>query len=345
MKIKVGIIGASGYGGVELLRLLLAHDEVEIIAISSQSYIGQNISELYPSFYKIIDMVFVSDEEVLDQSDVIFAALPHGLSEKYGMYCDQHEKKFIDLGADFRLDKETDYQQWYGLDYSEKSLHEKQIYGLSEVNRDEIKNASLIGNPGCYPTSITLGLYPLLKEKLNESNEIIIDSKSGTTGAGKALSEDTHFPRCNESFHPYKLSTHRHTPEIEQELSKMNENDIQVTFVPHLLPVNRGIISTIYVSLKKDITFKDIIKTYHQYYDKEFFIRVLDEGKVADLKFVKYSNYCDISLHYDSRNHKLIVVSAIDNMVKGAAGQAIQNMNIMCGIEETKGLKMIAPSF
>lgn len=345
MKIKAGIIGASGYAGAELLRLLFNHEDVDVVAISSQSYLGQMISDLYPSFYEICDMKFESDQDVLEKSEVVFASLPHGLSEKYAKYCDENKKKFIDLGADFRLDEEKDYQQWYKLDYHEKKLHEKQVYGLSEVNREKIKNATLIGNPGCYPTSITLGLYPLLKEKMNASMNIIIDSKSGTTGAGKSLSEDTHFPRCNESFHPYKLGSHRHTPEIEQELSKMAENQIQVTFIPHLLPVNRGIVSTIYVDLKENITLDDVIKVYHHYYDQEYFVRVLPKGKVADLKFVKYSNFCDISLHYDERYHRLIVVSTIDNMVKGAAGQAIQNMNIMYGIDETKGLKMVAPSF
>jgi len=343
--IKVGIIGASGYAGAELLRILLNHDEVEIVSIGARSYQGQPISDLYPSFLGICDMVFESDEDVLEKADMVFASLPHGLSEKYAKYCDEHGKKFIDLGADFRLDDEKDYQQWYQLDYHEKALHEKQVYGLSEVNREAIKKASLIGNPGCYPTSITLGLYPLLKEKMNASDSFVIDSKSGTTGAGKSLTEDTHFPKCNESFHPYKLGTHRHTPEIEQELSKMAKSHIHVTFVPHLLPINRGIISTICIPLKQEVSFEDVEKAYHDYYDQEYFVRVLPKGKVADLKFVKYSNYCDISLHYDSRLHQVIVVSTIDNMVKGAAGQAIQNMNLMYGIEETKGLKMVPPSF
>lgn len=343
--IKAGIIGASGYAGAELFRLLLNHDEVEVVAISSQSYLGQHISDLYPSFYGINDMIFMSDEEVLSKADVVFASLPHGLSEKYAKYCDQNNKKFIDLGADFRLDDEADYQKWYQLDYHEKELHQKQVYGLSEINRELIKDATIIGNPGCYPTSITLGLYPLLKNQFYKNDHIVIDSKSGTTGAGKSLSEDTHFPRCNESFHPYKIATHRHTPEIEQELSKMADQKINVTFVPHLLPINRGIVSTMYVALKDDVTFDQVKDAYHQCYDDEYFVRVLKDGKIADLKFVKYSNYCDISLHYDERAHQLIVVSVIDNMVKGAAGQAIQNMNIMYGIEETKGLKMVASSF
>ena len=343
--IKVGIIGVSGYAGAELLRLLLNHDEVKVVSIGARSYQGQPISDLYPSFYQVCDMICESDEDVLQKAELIFASLPHGLSEKYAKYCDENNKKFFDLGADFRLDSEQDYQEWYKLDYHEKALHDKQVYGLSEVNREKIKTATLIGNPGCYPTSITLGLYPLLKEKLNLNKHIIIDSKSGTTGAGKSLSEDTHFPKCNESFHPYKLGTHRHTPEIEQELSKMANDDIQVTFTPHLLPVNRGIVSTIYVDLKPEVSLDDVYQIYQNYYSQEYFVRVLPKGKIADLKFVKYSNFCDISLHLDERYHRLIIVSTIDNMVKGAAGQAIQNMNIMYGLEETKGLKMVPPSF
>ena len=239
--IKVGIIGASGYAGAELYRLLLNHPHVEIVAISSQSYEGKMISHLYPSFYGVFDMTFTNDQEVIEKADMIFASLPHGLSEKYAKQCDEQGKKFIDLGADFRLDQEKDYQQWYQHDYQYPQLHEKQVYGLSEVNREQIKQASIIGNPGCYPTSITLGLYPLLKNHMHKDEKIIIDSKSGTTGAGKSLTEDTHFPKCNESFHPYKIASHRHTPEIEQELSKMAHQAVHVMFTPHLLPVNRGI--------------------------------------------------------------------------------------------------------
>lgn len=343
--IKAGIIGASGYAGAEVVRLLLNHDEVEIVAISSHSYLGQTFSSLYPSFYTVFDMEFIKDSEVIELSDVVFASLPAGLSEKYAFECAQSGKKFIDLGADFRLDKEEDYKLWYGNEYQEKELHEKQVYGLTEVNREKIRKASIIGNPGCYPTSVTLGLYPLLKEKLNSSSHIMIDSKSGTTGAGKGLSDNTHFSKCNESFHPYKVATHRHTPEIEQELSKMAGESISVTFVPHLLPVNRGIISTIYVPIKEGIDENDIDQIYHKYYDDEYFVRVLPKGSIADLKYVQYSNFCDISLHFDKRTNTLVIVSTIDNMVKGAAGQAIQNMNLMFNIEETKGLKGNGPSF
>lgn len=343
--VKVGIIGASGYAGAELYRLLLNHPHVEIVAISSQSYEGKMISHLYPSFYGVFDMTFTNDQEVIEKADMIFASLPHGLSEKYAKQCDEQGKKFIDLGADFRLDQEKDYQQWYQHDYQYPQLHEKQVYGLSEVNREQIKQASIIGNPGCYPTSITLGLYPLLKNHMHKDEKIIIDSKSGTTGAGKSLTEDTHFPKCNESFHPYKIASHRHTPEIEQELSKMAHQAVHVMFTPHLLPVNRGIISTIYVPLKDNVDFDDVYDIYQMTYQDEYFIRVLPKGQVADLKFVQYSNFCDISLHYDERYHQLIVVSTIDNMVKGAAGQAIQNMNLMYGFDEKEGLMMVPASF
>lgn len=343
--VKVGIIGASGYAGAELYRLLLNHPHVEIVAISSQSYEGKMISHLYPSFYGVFDMTFTNDQEVIEKADMIFASLPHGLSEKYAKQCDEQGKKFIDLGADFRLDQEKDYQQWYQHDYQYPQLHEKQVYGLSEVNREQIKQASIIGNPGCYPTSITLGLYPLLKNHMHKDEKIIIDSKSGTTGAGKSLTEDTHFPKCNESSHPYKIASHRHTPEIEQELSKMAHQAVHVMFTPHLLPVNRGIISTIYVPLKDNVDFDDVYDIYQKTYQDEYFIRVLPKGQVADLKFVQYSNFCDISLHYDERYHQLIVVSTIDNMVKGAAGQAIQNMNLMYGFDEKEGLMMVPASF
>ena len=232
--IKVGIIGASGYAGAELYRLLLNHPHVEIVAISSQSYEGKMISDLYPSFYGVFDMTFTNDQKVIEKADMIFASLPHGLSEKYAKQCDEQGKKFIDLGADFRLDQEKDYQQWYQHDYQYPQLHEKQVYGLSEVNREQIKQASIIGNPGCYPTSITLGLYPLLKNHMHKDEKIIIDSKSGTTGAGKSLTEDTHFPKCNESFHPYKIVSHRHTPEIEQELSKMAHQAVHVMFTQYM---------------------------------------------------------------------------------------------------------------
>lgn len=343
--IKVGVIGASGYAGAELVRLLANHPHVALSAIASHSYVGKRIDALYPGMFQCLDLYFVESEEVIETCDVIFASMPHGHSEPLAKACDEKGKVFIDLGADFRLDKETDYETWYGLSYQESALHEKQVYGLPEFAREKIKTAKLIGNPGCYPTASALGLYPLMKHHLLDASHIIIDAKSGVTGAGKGLSETGHFPRCNESFHPYKVASHRHTPEIEQTLTMMGETPARITFVPHLLPINRGIIATIYADLTTSISYDEIYDLYVKQYAKEPFVRVLQKGSCADLKFVQYSNYCDISIHLDERCNRVIVVAAIDNMIKGAAGQAIQNMNLICGFDETCGLTMIAPSF
>lgn len=345
MKTKVGIIGASGYAGEELVRILLNHPHVEITSVGARSYIGQKISELFPSLYNIIDDVLVSDEEVLNKSDVVFASLPHGLSEKYAKYCVEKNKIFIDLGADFRLDNEEDYKEWYNLEYNEKELHKLQVYGLCEFNRDKIKNAKILGNPGCYVTSVTLGLYPLIKNNLVDLSTIIVDAKSGVTGSGRALSQVSHFPDCNESFAPYKIATHRHTPEIEQTLSYMSNEKVTITFVPHLLPLNRGIISTMYLQRKNDMKLEDIHKLYVEHYSKEKFVRVLPLSECANLKNVRMSNYCDISIHDDSRTNRIIIVSTLDNMIKGAAGQAVQNFNIIMGYEEDCALNMVPPAF
>lgn len=344
-QVQVGIIGASGYAGAELVRLLWNHPLVEISAISSQSYAGKKISELYPGFYQICDMVFVEEEEVIAKSDIIFASLPHGLSEPIARKCYDAGKKFIDLGADFRLHKEVDYEEWYQLSYQDPQLHKLQVYGLPELYREAIQDALIIGNPGCYPTSVALAMAPVLKMGLANEKHIIIDAKSGTTGAGKGLSETTHFPRCNEAFAPYKVAKHRHTPEIEQTLSELCGHQAEITFTPHLLPVNRGIISTIYVDLIDETSIEELYEVYCQFYALETFVRVLPLGQTADLKYVQYSNYCDISIHMDERNQRLVLVSAIDNMVKGAAGQAIQNMNIICGFTESTGLLMVPASF
>lgn len=344
-KVKAGVVGASGYAGAELVRLLWNHPFVEVSAISSKSYTGKQISDLYPGFYMICDMVFEEEDDVIEKSDIIFASLPHGLSEPIARKCYDAHKKFIDLGADFRLKDEADYQEWYKLAYKDPELHKLAIYGLPELYREKIKGASIIGNPGCYPTSIALALAPIMKMGIVNEKDIIIDAKSGTTGAGKGLSETTHFPRCNESFAPYKIAAHRHTPEIEQTLSDLCGEQANITFTPHLLPVNRGIISTIYVNLTDEVNIEELYAAYVKFYEKEQFVRVLPLGSTADLKYIKYSNYCDISLHLDTRNHRLILVSAIDNMVKGAAGQAIQNMNILYEFEEGTGLGMIPASF
>lgn len=343
--IKVGIIGATGYAGAELVRILINHPEAEISGVCSVSFEGKPISDVYPSLCGICDMVCADAETVIDASDIVFACVQHGISQQFAEKCSKKNVKFIDLGADFRLENEDDYKEWYGGSYICQELHEKAVYGLPELFRDQIAKTDVIANPGCYPTSIALGLYPALKNGLVSADGIIIDSKSGVTGSGRGLSDTTHYPACNEAFSPYKIAAHRHTPEIEQTLSKIAGTGLKVLFVPHLLPVNRGIVSTIYAQLQKSVTMKEIREAYEKAYGDEYFVRVMEDGKVANLRNVKCSNFCDISLHMDSRTNTLIVVSAIDNMVKGAAGQAIQNMNILFSLPEKTGLTMVPTSF
>lgn len=342
-KIKAGIIGATGYVGVELLRLLINHDKVEVTAIGSNSYVGKDIVELYPSIGYKNSMICIENEKVIDMCDVVFTALPHGVSEKFAIKAIESKKKVIDLGADFRIKDEEIYSKWYGVSFIDETLHKKAIYGLSEIYEDDIKDADIIANPGCYPTSISLPLIPLLSSKLIKCNNIIIDSKSGLTGAGRELSFSSHFTEVNENITAYKIGKHRHTPEIEQNLSEAYKEKINVVFTPNLIPVNRGILSTIYCAKEDNISINQIYEKLTDYYEYKEFIEILPLGKVASLKNVKLSNKCAISLH--ENGDTLIICSAIDNMIKGAAGQAIQNMNIMFGIDETTGLKNIAPSF
>ena len=343
--VKVGIIGATGYAGAELVRLLLGHPMVEIAAVSSVSYEGKQLTEVFPNLAGAIDMTLVTADEVVEASEVVFASLPHGLSEPIARRCFDKGALFIDLGADFRLYDEADYREWYKLEYKDPELHRSAVYALCEIYRERIRQARIIGNPGCYPTSIALGLYPLLKAKEVRADSIIIDSKSGVTGAGRGLTLGSHYPECNEAISAYKAAAHRHTPEIEQTLSDVSGEKITVTFVPHLLPVNRGILSTIYASLKEDIRPEEVRKLYEDAYGGEKFVRLMPEGKFADIKNVRCSNFCDISLHHDSRTGRVIITSAIDNMVKGAAGQAIQNMNIVLGFDEDCGLRTLPHSF
>lgn len=337
---KVGIIGATGYAGVELVRILLGHKNVEIAALSSVSYEGQSIDKVYPSLKKICTKNLVSADEVLNSCDLIFGSLPHGLSEEFAVKCVASGKLFIDLGADFRL-SESDYKEWYKGEYKNADVHEKSAYCIPELHRERLIGKSVVGNPGCYPTSISLGLAPIVKAELIDLCSIIIDSKSGVSGAGKSLSATSHYVECNENFNPYKIAAHRHTPEIEQNIGELAGKAVKVLFVPHLLPVNRGIESTIYVNLSAQISYDDIIKLYKDFYKNEQFVRVLDKGETSCLSGVRMSNYCDISLHLDVRTNRLIIVSCIDNLVKGAAGQAIQNMNILFGYDEGEGLQLV----
>lgn len=344
-KMKVGIIGATGYAGVELVRLLLAHDGVELAAVSSVSFEGKSINEIYPSLNKIYTETLLDDVKVVEKCDVIFGALPHGLSEKIAKVCIDKNKIFVDLGADFRLNDESVYKKWYGLDYAYPTLHEGAVYSIPELHRAKLVNAKIVANPGCYPTSVALGIAPAVKAGLVSVKGIIVDSKSGVTGAGRSLSQTTHFPDCNEAFGAYKVAGHRHNPEIEQTISELANESATVTFVPHLLPVNRGIESTIYADLAKTASAEEVHKLYTDFYKNEKFVRVLPLGQSANIKNVTLSNYCDISVHLDEHTKKLVVSSVIDNMVKGASGQAIQNMNILCGFEESMGIDFIPPAF
>ena len=345
--LKVGIIGATGYVGAELMRLLLNHSKVKIEAISSVSFEGLDFSSIYKNFYNITNLKCENQKDVIEKCDLIFAALPHGLSEEIADLVYKKDKILIDLGADFRLDNESDYKKWYGKNFAFKELHEKSIYALPEFNRNEIKNYKIIANPGCYPTSIELALMPLLKNSLIETKNIICDSKSGASGAGRGLNLKTHYPELNENFAPYNIGAHRHTPEIEQCLSKISNKDVTVTFTPHLLPINRGIISTIYCFPKNNekLDLNTIHSLYEDFYKDEKFINVLPLNDVASIKDVKYTNNCNISIHSNHRGDGLIIVSSIDNMIKGAAGQAIQNMNILLGFNEDEGLNLISPGF
>lgn len=343
--IKIGIIGATGYVGAELLRLLLSHPKVEVAALSSVSFEGQEISKVYTNFFNKTGLICESADDVVTKCDVIFTALPHGLSEDIAKKAIDNKKICIDMGADFRLSNEAEYEEWYGKKFTQPEIHTNSVYGLPELNREQIKGCSLIANPGCYPTTIELGLMPLLKNSLIKLEGIICDSKSGTTGAGRGLTLNTHFPEENETFAPYKVGAHRHTPEIEETLSKMANDKVSVTFTPHLLPINRGILSTIYCAPKAKVNLEEIHKLYVDFYKDEPFVNILPLGETASIKNVRLTNDCFISLHLNHRQDQIIVVSSIDNMIKGAAGQAIQNMNIILGFDETEGLNLIAPSF
>ncbi len=344
-KIKAGVVGATGYAGAEICRLILGHPDAELTAVSSVSFEGMALSQVYPAYRDVCGAVCGTEEQVIEQSDVVFAALPHGLSQELAAKCDALGKTFIDMGADFRLENEADYKEWYGGEYTDKALHQKAVYGLPEFFRKDIKGKKLIANPGCYTTAVPLALAPALENGLIEPAGIIADCKSGVTGAGRKPTQQNHYPELNESFTAYKVASHRHTPEMEQTLSRLSGKEIKLTFVPHLLPINRGILATCYGRLAPGATKEKIWEAYHARYDREFFVRLLPEGQAANVKHVWYTNYCDVSLFTDARTGTFIAVSAIDNMGKGAAGQAVQNMNLSFGLEETAGLQLVPPAF
>ena len=337
--VKAAIFGASGYTGQELTRILLGHPHVKLVAVTSRRFASLPVAEVFPSLYGLTKLKYqnASPEEIASLCDVVFLALPHGVSMTIAPVFIAAGKKVIDLSADYRLRDLATYEAWYAKHSSAQILKDA-VYGIPELYRIKIKNAKLVANPGCYPTSIILGLAPALKNKLIDVSTVIADSSSGVSGAGRDPQTGSLFCEVDGGFKAYKVGNHRHTPEIEQELSTLACENFAITFTPHLLPVKRGILSTIYASLKKDITLPEIYALYSSFYAAEIFVRVCPAGSYPNISSVTGSNYCDIGIAHDPRTKRLIIIAAIDNLIKGAAGQAVQNMNIVCSLEEDAGL-------
>lgn len=345
-KTKVAIVGGTGYTGQELLRLLSLHPAVELVAVTSRSYAGKEIAHVFPNLRKSVS-IHCSEQSMEDlalQSDLIFLALPHG--EAASMVTNEilQSAKVIDLGADFRLANPSEYKEWYHLEHANPDLLKEATYGLCELNRKQIQGSRLIANPGCYATCSILALTPLLKANLVDSSTLIIDAKSGVSGAGRGLALGSHFNECNENIKAYALASHRHTPEIEQELQRQSGLELKLSFTPHLVPMQRGILVTAYANLNDGVSVEAIQAAYDSCYTDSQFIRLYpndDSGVLPETRWVTGSNYCDIALRIDQRTNRIIVIAALDNLVKGAAGQAIQNMNLMCGFKESTGLEYV----
>lgn len=341
--LKVAIIGGSGYTGGELLSLLLYHTEVEITAITSEKSAGKSVAQLFPNLKDKTDLIFEKNvpPTISKKADFVFLCLPHCAAMDSAKAYLKYGKKVVDLSADFRLRDYKVYEKWYKEKHTAKDLLKKAVYGLPELYRGKIKNAELVANPGCYPTSAILAIAPLLKSKWAKgiALPIVIDSKSAVSGAGRAAEVAYLFTEANESVRAYKIGTHRHTPEMEQELSRAANKNIKVSFTPHLIPMNRGILSTIYI--KKNIDANALLLHYKDFYENEPFVRILNSGSLPDTKNVRGSNICEFGIVEDKRTGMTIIVSAIDNLIKGASGQAIQNMNIMQGFDEGCGLNLL----
>lgn len=340
---KTAIIGGSGYGAVELARLLHHHPYAELTQIISQSKVGTPFSEIYPHLVTIIDqpMIELNIEKLADDIDVVFFATPSDVSHKLIDKFLDKDLKCIDLSGDFRLNDPAQYQEWYGFDTNGADYLDQAVYGLSEINQQEIKNAQLIANPGCYPTAILLSLIPAVEKALIDHRSIIIDGKTGVSGAGRGLSLNVHYSEMNENTKAYQLGKHKHIPEIEQELSLKSADPVRVNFTPHIVPMTRGILTTTYTDLVVETSVEEVIALYNEYYKDHPFVRIRKAGQLPSTKEVYGSNYCDIGLHVDERTNKLIIVSVIDNLVKGASGQAIQNLNLMAGWDEQAGLQQV----
>ena len=340
--INVGIAGASGYTGIELVKLISNHPKTKLCIVTSNSYKGKSLTDIFPSMRGFENLI-CEDLDIKSLShkiDLIFLALPHKVSMEHVPALLEHNIKVIDLSADYRFSDANAYESAY-QNHTSKHLLKESVYGLSELYRDRIKGSNLVGNPGCYPTSILLPLLPLLKEGLILPDGIISDSKSGVSGAGRSLSPATHFCETNESFNAYKVGSHRHTPEINEILSVHSQQKINITFVPHLLPLTRGMLSTIYVRAANGVGENNIRNAYHSYYGDEPFVRILDKNYYPAISHVKGTNCCDMGFYFDEKTKQIIIVSVIDNLLKGAAGQAVQNMNIMFGLKDETGLDSV----
>ena len=346
--IKAGIIGATGYAGNELVRILMGHKEVEIKWYGSRSYIDKKYAEVYQNMFQIVDDVCLDDnmEELAEQVDVIFTATPQGFLA--GVLTEEILKKtkIIDLSADFRIKDVAVYEKWYGIEHKSPQFIEEAVYGLCEINRDKVKGARLVANPGCYTTCSILTAYPLVKEGLINPDTLIVDAKSGTSGAGRGAKLPNLFCEVNENMKAYGVTSHRHTPEIEEQLGYAAGKEVMINFTPHLVPMNRGILATEYATLKRKSdgslpSYEEVKAAYDKYYAKETFVRVLEKDVLPETKWVEGSNYVDINFKIDGRTGRVVMMGALDNLVKGAAGQAVQNMNLLFGFDETEGLKLV----
>ena len=338
--IKAGIMGATGYAGGVLARLLLQRDDVEITWYGSKSYVDQKYASVFKNMVQFVDDACMDDnmEALAEQADVIFTATPQGFCASLMNETVLSKAKVIDLSADYRIKDVAVYEKWYNIEHKTPEYIQEAVYGLPEINRDKIKDARLIANPGCYPTCSFLSVYPLVKEGLIDPNTVIIDAKSGTSGAGRGAKVDNLYCEVNESIKAYGVGVHRHTPEIEEQLSLAAGKPVTISFTPHLVPMNRGILVTAYGTLLKSVTYEEVKAIYDKYYENEYFVRVLDRDESPQTKWVEGSNFVDVNFKIDPRTNRVVMM---DNLVKGAAGQAIQNMNIMFGLPENQGLKLV----
>lgn len=341
--IKVGIIGATGYAGAELVRILMNHRDAEIVWYGSRSYVDQKYEDIYRNMFQIVDAKCLDDnlDVLAEEADVIFTATPQGYCASMMNDSILEKAKVIDLSADYRIKDVDVYEKWYQIEHKSPQFIEEAVYGLCEVNREKVRTARLVANPGCYTTCSILTAYPLAKEGIIDMNSLIIDAKSGTSGAGRGAKLPNLYCEVNENMKAYGVASHRHTPEIEEQLGYASGEEIRISFTPHLVPMNRGILVTEYASLKEKVTYGDVKAIYDKYYKDERFIRVLQEGMCPETKWVEGSNYVDVNFKIDPRTDRIILMGAIDNLVKGAAGQAVQNMNLLFGLPEDEGLKLV----